>query len=93
MRRKYGDCVRDDGDCTQCSMVHYGLDCHNKPITKLEWYRRMRGLSQQQLSSITGINYRQIQKIELGVSAIANVTLANAIALADALDVNPRDLM
>lgn len=93
MRRKYGDCVRDDGDCTQCSMVNYGRDCHNKHITKLEWYRRMRGLSQQQLSGITGINYRQIQRIELGISAMANVTLANAIALADALDVDPRDLM
>ena len=27
MRRKYGDCVREDGDCTVCSLVSYGRDC------------------------------------------------------------------
>ena len=41
MRKKYADCRRADGDCTICPLVNYGRDCHNRPITKLEWSRRM----------------------------------------------------
>lgn len=39
MRKKYADCRRADGDCTICPLVNYGRDCHNRPITKLEWSR------------------------------------------------------
>lgn len=35
MRRKYGDCKRKDGNCTLCSLVSNGLDCRNRPISKL----------------------------------------------------------
>ena len=41
MRKKYADCQRADGNCTACSLVNYGRDCHNRPITKLEWSRRV----------------------------------------------------
>ncbi len=25
-------CSQNDGDCTTCSLVNYGLDCHNNKI-------------------------------------------------------------
>ena len=53
MRRKYNDCQREDGDCTVCSMVNYGRDCHNRPITKLEWSRRMANMTQAEPASIS----------------------------------------
>lgn len=93
MRRKYGDCQRQDGDCTVCSLVNYGRDCHNQPITKLEWTRRGAGMSQQKLSAASGVHVTLIQKIEYGKSSMDNITAKTLFALADALDVDPRDLM
>ena len=63
MRRKYADCQRDDGDCTLCSRVNYGRDCHNRAITKLEWSRRMADMTQSELAKKSGVNIRQIQRI------------------------------
>lgn len=93
MRRKYSDCQRADGDCTVCSLVNYGRDCRNNPITKLEWARRANGISQRELSDASGVNIRQIQRVELGESEAGNLTAKNLIALADALGVNPRSLL
>ena len=93
MRRKYGDCIREDGDCTVCSLVSYGRDCRNKPITNLEWARRREHMSLDELSARSGVNTRQIQRIEQGEGKMGNVTLTNAIALADALDVDVRELL
>lgn len=25
-------CTQNDGDCYTCSLVNYGLDCHNNPL-------------------------------------------------------------
>ena len=61
MRKKYADCQRADGNCTACSLVNYGRDCHNRPITKLEWSRRVEGLTQAQLAEASGVNIRQIR--------------------------------
>lgn len=93
MRRKYTDCQRTDGDCTICSLVNYGRDCHNNPISKLEWCRRMAGLTQMELAEKSGVNSRQIQRIEIGESDAGNLTSRNLLALADALGVDPHDLM
>lgn len=93
MRKKYADCQREDGDCTVCSLVNYGRDCRNRPITKLEWSRRMAGLTQAELSSRAGVNIRQIQRVELGEADAGNLTAKNIIALSDALGVGVRDLM
>lgn len=93
MRRKHKDCQRSDGKCTLCSLVSYGRDCHNRIITKLEWARQMAGITQQQLADAAGVNIRLVQKVE-GVEAQAgNLTAKNLIALADALGVDPRDLI
>nr|DAP96345.1 MAG TPA: helix-turn-helix domain protein [Caudoviricetes sp.] len=93
MRKKYGDCQREDGDCTACSLVNYGRDCHNRPITKLEWARRMAELTQAELAAKAGVNIRQIQRVELGEADAGNLTAKNAIALADALGVDVRGIV
>lgn len=93
MRRKYGDCQRDDGNCSVCSLVSYGRDCHNRPITKLEWSRLAAGLSQKQLADASGVNVRQIQRVELGEATTGNLTAKNLLALADVLGIDPHDLL
>lgn len=93
MRRKYNDCQREDGDCTVCSLVNYGRDCHNRPITKLEWARRMAELTQAQLAEASGVNIRQIQRVELGEAEAGNLTARNLLAIADALGVDMRALL
>lgn len=93
MRRKYGDCQRADGNCTICSLVNYGRDCHNRNITKLEWARLGAGMSLQQLSQSSGVNVRQIQRVELGEAEAGNLTARNLLAIADALSVDARDLI
>lgn len=93
MRRKYSDCQRPDGDCTVCSLVSYGRDCHNRPITKLEWARRMAGMTQAELSAKSGVNIRQIQRVEIGEAEPGNLTAQNLLAIADALGVDIRELL
>lgn len=93
MRRKYRDCQRQDGNCTICSLVSCGLDCHNRPITKLEWARRGSGLEQKQLAEQAGVNIRLVQKVEGGESEAGNLTARNLLALADALGVDPHELI
>ena len=93
MRRKYGDCQRADGHCTVCSLVSYGRDCRNKPITKLEWQRRMAQMSIKELAEKSGVNMRLIQNVELGSSDAGNMTAKNLLAIAATLDVDPKELI
>ena len=93
MRKKYADCQRADGNCTACSLVNYGRDCHNRPITKLEWSRRMAGMTQAELAEASGVNIRQIQRVELGEAEAGNLTAKNLISIADALHVDIRRLI
>lgn len=93
MRRKYRDCQRADGDCTVCSLANDGADCHQRPITKLERKRRSAGLTQRQLADATGINIRQIQRVELGESEAGNLIAKNLLVIAAALGVDPADLI
>lgn len=51
------------------------------------------GLSQRALADAAGLNLRQLQKMESGEIALGNVTLKNALALADALGVDVRSLI
>lgn len=93
MRRKYSSCQREDGDCTACPLVNYGHDCQNRPISKLEWARRSAGMTQAQLAAASGVNIRQIVRVETGTSLSGNLTATNLLALADALGVDPHDLL
>lgn len=51
--------------------------------------RQSAGLTQKQLADKTGINVRQIQKVEAGDIKLSNLTAGNFIALCQALDLNP----
>ncbi len=95
MRRKYGDCIREDGNCVECSLVSYGMDCHGKQISKLEWARRARGWGIKELAERAGISscYRKIQKIEAGDIKAENLSARVLLALADALEVDPHDII
>lgn len=93
MRKKYADCQRADGNCTACSLVNYGRDCHNRPITKLEWSRRVAGMTQAELAEASSVNIRQIQRVELGEAEAGNLTAKNLISIADALHVDIRRLV
>lgn len=74
-------------------MVNYGRDCHNRPITKLEWSRRMANMTQAELAKKSGVNIRQIQRVELGESDAGNLTAKNLIAIAEVLSVTPKALI
>lgn len=50
------------------------------------------GLSQAKLAAAAGINLRQLQKIEAGEIKLPNITLANALRLAKALNTTVEDL-
>lgn len=93
MRRKYSDCQRADGDCTVCSLVSYGRDCRNRPITKLEWARRMAGMTQAELAAKSGVNIRQIQRVEIGEAETGNMTAKNLLAIAATLGVDAKELL
>ena len=93
MGKKYPDCQSAESDCTACSLANYGRDCHNRPISKLEWSRRMAGLTQTDLAIKSGVNRRQIQRVEMGDADAGNLTARNLIAIADVLGVNPKDLI
>jgi transcriptional regulator with XRE-family HTH domain len=74
-------------------MVNYGRDCHNRPITKLEWSRRMANMTQAELAKKSGVNIRQIQRVELGESDAGNLTAKNLIAIAEVLSVTPKAII
>lgn len=61
--------------------------------TKLTYYRIKAGLTQAQLSERSGVNIRQIQRVEGGTSSAGNLTAKNLLAIADALGVDPRELI
>lgn len=53
----------------------------------LKEIRKAKGITQQSLAEKSGVNIRQIQRIEAGGASIENITLKNAAALADALEI------
>lgn len=55
--------------------------------------RKAQGLTQEALAAASGVNVRQIQKIEAGEILTKNITLENAVRLAKALGVQPADLI
>lgn len=51
------------------------------------------GLTQQQLANLSGVNSRQIQRVELGEAEAGNMTAKNLLAISDALGVDARKLI
>lgn len=55
--------------------------------------RSLAGLTQKELAEKAGINIRLVQKYESGEYDAENMTLKSAIALADALGCDVRELL
>ena len=55
--------------------------------------RKSAGLTQRQLSELSGVNIRQIQRVESGASQAGHLTAKNLIAIDDALGVDPPELI
>ena len=55
--------------------------------------RQAAGMTQAALAEKSGVNIRQIRKIELGEIKIGNITLQNAVRLAGALGVSIEALL
>lgn len=62
-------------------------------LSSVQRLRKTTGLTQQELANKTGINIRQIQKYEYGEYDTGKMMLRNAIALADALECDVRELI
>ena len=62
-------------------------------LSSVHRLRKATGLTQQELANKTGINIRQIQKYEYGEYDTGKMMLRNAIALADALECDVRELI
>lgn len=55
--------------------------------------RKAARMTQQQLADESGVNIRQIQRVESGASQAGNLTAKNLIAIADALGIDPHKLI
>lgn len=53
----------------------------------------MADMTQTELAQKSGVNIRQIQRVELGEAEAGNLTAKNLIAIADAIGVDPKDLI
>ena len=70
------------------------IDRGDKPHNnRLMWLRSKKKLTQKELASKSGVNIRQIQRYESGTSGCENMTLKNAISIADVLGCDVRDLL
>ncbi len=56
---------------------------------KLAYIRKLKNIAQEELAAMVGISFQYISQIECGV---ANPTLEKIIKLAEALDVEVKDL-
>lgn len=71
---------------------HYNSGARLPKIHPVAAMRLDRGMSQAALAEKSGVNIRQLQRIENGESRFENVTLRNALALADALETDVESL-
>lgn len=85
MKRRYVNCIRQDGLCGICYKRNGEVDCEGKKINRLLFYRSTIETTQQELANKTGINIRQIQKYESGEYDLGNITLRNACKLQEVL--------
>lgn len=60
---------------------------------KLKVARINTGMTQQQLADASGVNIRQIRRVELGTSEAGNMSARNLLAIADVLNMDSRDLI
>lgn len=61
--------------------------------TTLYRLRKERNMTQAQLAAASGVHVQAIAKLERGERNISNIQLSTALALADALGVDPHRLL
>lgn len=61
--------------------------------SRLKSKRTEIGMTQAQLAEASGVNIRQIQRVESGKSSESNMTAKNLLAIADALDIDLHSLL
>ena len=59
----------------------------------LKEIRKSKGITQDDLSEKSGVPKMTISKIERGVTKMENLTLINALKIADALEIDVRELL
>lgn len=62
-------------------------------VTWVTYYRIKAKMTQKQVADAAGVNIRLIQKVEGGEAEAGNLTAKNLLAIADALGVDPNDLI
>lgn len=62
-------------------------------MSKLKQARENRGLSQSQLATASGVSVRMIQHYEQGVRDINKAQAINVVRMADALQVDIKDIL
>lgn len=65
----------------------------DKEANALRKFRQAQGLTQKQLSDLSGVPVRAIQKYEGGEYKISGMTLRYALMLCDALEIDPHTLL
>lgn len=59
----------------------------------VKFQRKAKSMTQQQLADASGVCISQIRKVERGEIDPSNMTAKNLLAIADALSVDPHDLI
>lgn len=77
-----------DGVLEKMQMRAFGLT--KIPLVEI---RNKKGYSASRLANESGVNIRQIQRIEIGESESGNMTARNLLAIADVLGVDPHTLL
>ena len=62
-------------------------------MSKLQQARLSKGLTREELSKLSGVSSRTIQKYENGEINILKAAVGNMVAIADVLETNVKDLI
>ena len=90
--------IEQDGDYNRAkqdlsAVAHACAPASLPSASPLAAYRTRAGMTQAQLAEKSGVNVRQIRRIESGEAKPFNVTTGNLVAIADALGINVKDLL
>ena len=62
-------------------------------LNKLQQFRKRKNLTQQELSTLSGIQLNTIKALEQGISSLLNAKALTIMALARALDIGMEELL
>lgn len=79
--------------CADCTTVTISKEKAPEKHIPLRDARIAAGLTQNELADLSGVNARQIRRVEIGEAEAGNLTAKNLLAIADALGVDPHTLL